>query len=274
MNDPVVPEAPPAAPVESGNPNPSPSPTPNPAPAGNADAGTWEREKRGLIGETQKERQARQRLEGELTSLRSQHELAQKRIQSLAGINPKSDQESEDEAIRQAFADKFPDLASLTKEDIEALRNVGTQTASLKASQDAMWKKHTIQVLGSIHTKVAERLNADVKDITERQKSSLRREYLAFIEENQYAGKDYISRHEDGDESLFDEFVDAYMKDWEDPIRRKVTSTEINRSRPLPSGKGRSIATSGATKIDFTNEKNVQDAAVDAFLSGGGRFGQ
>jgi hypothetical protein len=265
----AIPEATPAAPVAA------PVTTPAPAPAGNQ-AGDWdrERERKGLIGETQKERQARQRLEGELNTLKAQHEIATKRIQALAGVNPKSEQEAEDAAIREAFASKFPHLAELTAEDIQALRDQRSQTAALKASTDAMWKKHTTQVMNSIHAKVADRLNGDVKDLTDRQKMTLRREYIAFIEENHAAGKDYVGRHEEADEALFDEFVDAYLKDWQEPIRRSVTSTEINRQRPLPTGRGRSIATTGAKSIDFNDRKKTEDAAVEIFQNLGGRFGQ
>jgi hypothetical protein len=236
-------------------------------------SGEWERERRGLIAETQKERQARQKYEQDYKALQTQHEQAQKRIQALAGVNPKSEQETQDEEIRRAFAEKFPELATLTKEDIEAIREMRNQTAQLTASTQAMWKKHTTQVMNAIHEKVADKLGSDVKSLSDRQKASLRREYIAYIEEHQIAGQDYVSRHEDADESLFDEFVEAYLKDWQDPIRRSVTSTEINR-RPLPSGKGRSIATTGPKKIDFKNEKSVQDAAVEAFLAHGGGFGQ
>lgn len=262
-----------AAPVADPNPNPSSTPTPPPAPAGN-DAGNWEREKRGLIAETQKERQARQKYEQEATAYRSQFEQAQRRIQALAGVNPRSEQEAEDEAIRAAFAQKFPHLADLTPEDVQALRDSQQQNAQLKASTDAMWKKHTNQVLNSIHAKVAERLNGEVKDLTPVQKATLRREYIAYIEDNHGVKGDYIGRHEDGDESLFDEFLDSFMGAWQEPIRRSVTSTEIGARHPLPSGKGRSIATSGGTAIDFKDEKKVQEAAVDVFKRFGGRFGQ
>lgn len=244
----------------------------NPGSTGNG-SGDWERERRGLIAETQKERQARQKYEQEVAALRAQNDQAMKRIQALAGVNPKSESEAEDEAIKAAFAAKFPHLAELTQEDIEAIRTMREQTGRLTASEQAMWKKHSTQVMNSIHGKVAERLGGDVKDLTDRQKSSLRREYLAFIEENQMAGKDYISRHEDGDETLFDEFVETYLKDWQEPIRRSVTSTEIGRRPALPSGKGRSIAATAPKKIDFKDEKQVQDAAVEVFQKYGGSFG-
>ena len=245
----------------------------NPGSTGNG-SGDWEREKRGLIAETQKERQARQKYEQQVAALTAQNEQATRRIQALAGVNPKSEHEVADEEIRRAFAEKFPELATLTKEDIEAIREMREQTGRLAASEQAMWKKHTTQVMGAIHSKVAEQLGGDVKDLTDRQKSSLRREYLAFIEENQMAGKDYISRHEDADETLFDEFVETYLKDWQEPIRRSVTSTEVGRRPALPSGRGRSIAATAPKKIDFKDEKQVQDAAVEAFQKYGGVFGQ
>lgn len=267
------PTTPTPAPAGDGTPNATPNATPTPAPAGD-DAGKWDRERRGLIGETQKERAARQKLEGELNTLRAQHEQATKRIQALAGVSPRSAEETDDEEVRAAFKAKFPHLAELTAEDIQAIREQKSMTQQLKASTDAMWKKHTNQVIGSIHSKVADRLNSDVKDLTERQKQTLRREYIAFIEQGVAEGKDHLGRHEDGDEALLDEFVDAYLKDWQDPIRRSVTSTEANRPRPLPSGRGRSIATTQAPKIDFKNEKSIQDAAVEAFTRHGGSFGQ
>jgi hypothetical protein len=241
--------------------------------ASTGQSGDWERERRGLIAETQKERQARQKHEQEVITLRAQVEQSTKRIQALAGVNPKSENEVADEEIRRAFAEKFPELATLTKEDIEAIRTMREQTGRLAASEQAMWKKHTTQVMGSIHGKVAERLGGDVKDLTDRQKSSLRREYLAFIEENQMAGKDYIGRHEDADDSLLEEFVETYLKDWQEPIRRSVTSTEVGQRRALPTGRGRSIAATAPKKIDFKDEKQVQDAAVEVFQKYGGVFG-
>lgn len=259
------------APAGEGTPNPTPSPNPNPAPAGNQ-AGDWEREKTGLIRETQKERVARQKAETEFATLKAQHEIAVKRINALAGVNPKSDAEAEDEEIKAAFKSKFPHLADLTAEDIQAMREMRQQSASMKASQDAMWRKHTTQVLNSVHDKVSERLGGG--ELSERMKSTLRREYVSFLEENQAQGKDYVTRHENGDDALLDEFVDAYLKEWQEPIRRSVTSTEVNRQRPLPNGKGGNVKLSGSPKkIDFKDPKAVEDAAVEAFKSYGGVFG-
>jgi hypothetical protein len=259
------------APAGEGTPNPTPSPNPNPAPAGNQ-AGDWEREKTGLIRETQKERVARQKAETEFATLKAQHEIAVKRINALAGVNPKSPSEAEDEEIKAAFKAKFPELASLTADDISAIREMRAQQSSLKAGQDAMWRKHTTQVLNSVHDKVSERLGGG--ELSERMKSTLRREYVSFLEENQATGKDFITRHENGDETLLDEFVDAYLKEWQEPIRRSVTSTEVNRQRPLPNGKGGNVKLSGTPKkIDFKDPKAVEDAAVEAFKSYGGVFG-
>lgn len=245
--------------------------TQTPASTGNNNSGeTWERERRGLIGETQKERAARQKIEQDHNTLKAQYETAIKRINALAGINPKSQGETEDEEIRAAFAAKFPHLAELTPEDIQAIRDTRQQTSALKASTDAMWKRHTNQVLSSLNTQVSEKLGGG--DLSTRQKDMLRREYIAFIEEGQAAGKDYISRHESADESLIEEFVDAYLKEWQEPIRRSVTSTEINRQRPLPSGRGRGAPPTAPVKIDFSNPKAVEDAMVASFKNHGGTF--
>ncbi len=245
--------------------------TQNPASTGNNSGETWEREKRGLIGETQRERAARQKAESDFQSLKTQYELATKRINALAGINPKTQSETDDEEIKAAFAAKFPHLAQLTAEDIEAIRETRQQSTQLKASSDAMWKRHTNQVLSTLNTTVADKLGGG--DLSPKQKDTLRREYIAYIEEGQAAGKDYISRHEAGDETLIEEFADAYLKEWQEPIRRSVTSTEINRpTRPLPNGKGRNIAVQQPKKIDFTNDKAMEDAAVEVFKAHGGTF--
>lgn len=246
------------------------TPPPTPPPAGNDEAGKWATEKKGLIGETQKERAARQQVEQKFATLQAQYAEATKRISALAGITPKSQSETDDEEIKAAFRAKFPELASLTQEDIDAIRETRQQAGQLKASTEAMWKRHTNQVLTTLNESVAERLGGG--DLSPKQKDMLRREYVAYIEEGQREGKDLISRHEAADETLIEEFVDAYLKEWQEPIRRSVTSTEINRTRPLPIGKGRTIATTAPKKIDFTDEKAVQNAAVESFLNNGGTF--
>lgn len=246
--------------------------TQNPASTGNNSGETWEREKRGLIGETQRERAARKDAEQKFATLQAQYETATKRINALAGINPKSQSETEDEEIKAAFAAKFPHLAQLTEEDIQAIRETRQQTTQLKASTDAMWKRHTNQVLTSLNSSVAERLGGG--DLSAKQKDTLRREYIAYIEAGQADGKDMISRHEAADETLIEEFVTAYLNEWQEPIRRSVTSTEINRTRPLPNGKGRTIATQQPKKIDYSDNKAVENAAVEVFLANGGAFGR
>jgi hypothetical protein len=44
-----------------------------------------------------------------------------------------------------------------------------------------MWRKHTTQVLNSVHDKVSERLGGG--ELSERMKSTSRREYVSFLEE-------------------------------------------------------------------------------------------
>lgn len=236
-------------------------------------SGDWERERQGLLRETQKERQARQRFEGEVNNFKTQLEQANKRIAALAGVTPKSQEEQDDEEIRRRFSEKFPHLAELTEDDIKAIRENRQHSERLLASERAMWTRHGNQMLAGVHNRIAEALGGEAKDLTDRQKNSLKREYLAFIEEHAMAGKNYIERHEAGDETLLDEFAQSYLKDWQDSIRRSVTSTEVGQRPPLPSGKGRSIASTGPRKIDFNDEKKTQDAAVDVFKSYGGRFG-
>jgi outer membrane protein TolC len=175
---------PPPTPAPAGEGTP---PAPTPAPAGNAGQETWEREKRGLISETQRERAARQKSEGEFQTLKAQYDQSLKRINALAGINPKSQSETDDDEIKAAFAAKFPHLADLTPEDIQAIRETRAQTTQLKASTDAMWKRHTNQVLGTLNATVADKLGGG--DLSPKQKDTLRREYIAFIEAGQADGK-------------------------------------------------------------------------------------
>ena len=241
-------------------------PAPAPAP-GQADSGVWEKEKKGLLADIQKERQRYQTVDQERQKYQAELELERKRVQALSGVNPRNPAETEDAEIKAAFAAKFPHLAELTAEDIQTLRNLKGQQQQLQETTQNYWRNHGNQMVGRAETEVSELLG--ISELSDRQRKSLKREYISFLEDNE----GFLDRHEAGDEKLITEFAKQFVDDWREPVRRSITSNEIQRSRPVPSGRGRSVNVGGKKKIDFSNAKEVEDAMVASFQDHGGSFG-
>jgi hypothetical protein len=96
---------------------------------------------------------------------------------------------------------------------------------------------------------------------------------VTFIEENAETGA--LERHEAGDETLIEEFVKAFLEDWQESIRKSVVTQETSRSlRPVPRGGGRSVVVGQKKpKPNLSDPKQFEDAAVQSFLDNGGQFG-
>lgn len=240
-----------------------------PAPAGPT-AGEWEKERKGFLADLQKERQERQRLALAYQQTQSEYEQAQRRIQALAGVSPQDPQQAEDEAIRAALFARVPQLARLDEETVDRLIQIAEQGDNLNEAVNNHWKRHGTQMIGNAEEAILEELPG-VSELTERQKKRIAREYVAYIEDNAEQGA--LDRHEAGDPALVQEFVTAFLGDWKESIRRSVTTQEVGRNRPVPSGRGRSVNPGGKKAINFNDDKAVADAAVAAFLEHGGSFG-
>ena len=123
-------------------------------------------------------------------------------------------------------------------------------------------------MLDSVIDGVLQKVGGD--DLTARQKKAIVRYYVGEAESDET----FLTRHEQGDPTLVDEVVKAILEDWYEPARRSVTATEVQRTnRRVPRGADRSVGTTGKKKLDFKDQKAVEDAMVESFRSHGGQFG-
>ena len=271
MPDPVVTPEPVAG---GGNPNPTPepkadpnpNPNPNPRP-GAVDTSAWDKERAGFIADLKKEREQRQRIDTERQKYQSELEVERKRVLALSGVTPRRPEEQEDEEIKAAFAAKFPHLAELTAEDVKELRALKEDRSRFQEATNNHWANHGRRMIGSAQEQIADSLGGE---LTDRQRSRIAREYIAFVEEN--AANGALDRHEAADETFVQEFVKQFLGDWQESVRRSITTNEVARNRPVPSGRGRNVNIGGQKKIDFKDPKAVEDAMVAAFKDHGGSF--
>jgi membrane-associated HD superfamily phosphohydrolase len=227
----------------------------------------YDKEIAGLRNDLQKERRARQQYDADLKAAKAEVEAERRRVQALAGVTPKSQADQDDEAIKAAFAQKFPHLAGLTEEDVKAMREMREQQKTILANTEQQWKRHNQNVVNELKTLVSKEIGGT---LTERQTNKLVAAYVAAAE----ADEQFLQRHQNGDPELLKEFAAEWVEDFFEPARRKVTQQEVQRQRVVPSGKDRGIVTHGEKKIDVNDSKAVEDMLVKSFREKGGSFGR
>jgi hypothetical protein len=225
----------------------------------------YDREIAGFKADLIKERKARQQYETDLVAARAEVASERKRVQALAGVTPQSDQQVEEDAIKQRFAALYPHLADLTEEDIKAIREQRAVAGNLQETTQLFWRRHNHQVTADLRETLEKELGGKLSD---RQMARVISEYVREAENN----PEFLDRHENGDKSAISEFAKQLIEDWFEPARRKVTQQESQRFRPVPSGKDRGIVTQGEKKIDVNDPKAVEDLLVKGFRERNGEF--
>ncbi len=228
----------------------------------------WEKRFRGTENDLKKERAARQKYEGELKTEREALAAERKRVQALAGLTPKSDEETDTEAIRAQFAKLYPHLGALTAEDIEALRDVKKRQSDIDETNKHYWSQHRDKMFGQVHSAIEKAMGGG--ELSDRQRERINRAYALEAEQN----PEFLDRHSKGDPKLAEEFAKGWVEDFIEPARRNYTRTETSRFRPVPSGKDRGIVTHGQQKIDVNDSKAVEDVLVRGFRERNGEFGR
>lgn len=221
---------------------------------------------RGMLADIAKERKARQAAEKERDDRRAELEQERRRVQALAGVNPKSKEEEDEAAIRARLEHYYPYLKDLTADDIKAMRE---SQARLKGMEDATantWRAHGQKMLDSVTDGVQKALGGK---LSERQ---INRIQAAYVEEAK-ADPKFLQRHEAGDPKLIQEFVTGWMEDFVEPGKRQALAAEVARRPRVPGGKDRSIVGAGEKPIDVKDDKAVEDLLVKAFRDKGGQFG-
>src|ERR1035437_6453377 len=235
--------------------------------AADAQKSGWETEKRAFIADLQKERKQRQDFERQFAT--SQGELAaeKRRVAALAGVNPQSQDEVDADAIRRQFGQYFPDLANLSKDDIDAIKELREQAAQMREASEQGYRRQGKQTLTAVVNAVTKEFGGTLSD------RQARRVQLAFVNECE-SDPAFLARYDQGDETVIPEFVKTYVEDFFEPARRKVTQSEVERQRRVPSGRDRSVAGLGGKKIDYSNDKSFGDALVESYKSPGGAYGE
>jgi hypothetical protein len=222
---------------------------------------------RGILADLQKERKARQDFERQANSYRTQYEAERQRVQALAGLRTPTETEAEANLVRQRLGQIIPGLEGLTKEDIQALRDLRTQGAQFQAAEERRNFLAGRQTLDAVIAGITKEVGGT---LTERQSNRVKRAFISELE----ADPELLDRYDNGDPNVIPEFIKQYAEDFFEPARRKVLANEVDRQRKVPSGRDRSIASTGGKKIDFNNPKAVEDALVESFKSHGGAFGE
>lgn len=222
---------------------------------------------KGILADLKKERQARQEYERQNVQFRAELDAERRRVQALAGVTPQSEQEQEAEQIRGRFKQLFPELAELTSEDIQALRQLKEQASGIQEATTHHYKLHGRKMLDAVGVAVAKSVGGT---LSPRQLARLEAAYVREAETR----PEFLARHDSGDTKLIEEFAKEWIDDWFEPARRRVTQSELERQRRVPSGRDRSVAAQGGKKIDFNNPKAVEDAMVEAYVGHGGGFGE
>ena len=227
----------------------------------------WETEKRAFIADLQKERKQRQDYERQVATYQGELAAEKRRVQALAGVNPQSKDEVDADAIRKQFGQYFPDLANLSKEDIDAIKELREQAAQMREASEQGYRRQGKQTLTAVVNAVTKEFGGTLSD------RQARRVQLAFVNECE-SDPAFLARYDQGDETVIPEFVKTYVEDFFEPARRKVTQSEVERQRRVPSGRDRSVAGPGGKKIDYSNDKSFGDALVESYKSHGGAYGE
>src|SRR5688572_31169360 len=131
----------PASPAPGTNPNP-------PAPAPGSNGGEdWEKRFKGIQGDLQKERQARQKYDADLKAARAELEAEKRRVQALVGVDTPSAEEAELESIRARAGQALTPAwilkqLGLTQEEFDEIKESRKDRSRLADIEKHYWGKH------------------------------------------------------------------------------------------------------------------------------------
>ena len=229
---------------------------------------------KGIQADLAKERKARQGYEQKLQQQDIQYkaELAaeRKRIAALAGINVPSPEEAEADDIRQrlgkvATSEWLLSQLGISKEELADFKAAREDRSRLSDMEKHYWGKHGQLMVSQVTKALAKEYGGE---LTKRQADTIAQAYVLRAQ----ADPEFLQRHEDGDDALVTDFAKEWLEDWYEPARRRITATEVDRFRRVPSGKDRNLVTTGEKKIDVNDAKQVEDLLVAGFKERGGQF--
>ena len=229
-------------------------------------AAKWEDDPRakGMLADLQKERKARQDWERRAAEHEALFTERDRQLQAVIGNRTPSADEAVDRQIRERIEQMYPVLGKLTEAQLDKLMSVADRGDQFDTFTNAQWTRSNKQMIEGVYADIAK----DVGELNDTQKRRINALYVSEAESN----PEFLQRHEAGDPTLAKEFVKGYLADFVEPVRRKVTATEVNRARSVPFGKDRSIPGKTDKTIDVTDNKAVEDLLVAGFKERGGEF--
>lgn len=220
-----------SAPANGAAPDPKVSPGAGDKPAASQPEYKWEDDTRtkGQLADLQKERKARQEYEKRVADYESKLTEERRRVAALTGNTPPDPKQADSDLVRAKILELMPELADLG--------SISEMRAALEEQQVQGHANHSRRMMEQIHKGIS----AEYGDLSDRQK---RRINAAYLYENQ-SNPEFHARHNQGDPALVAEFVKEMIEDLVDPIKRKVTTSEAARFRPVPGGRDRSTPLKG-----------------------------
>lgn len=190
---------------------------------------------------------------GKLKDLESQIAERDRKIAALAGVQPVDPKTQKAEQVKEAFLEMFPQfkhLANLSDEQMQALLQTPQRVGQATEAESREWARHGKTQLNSLYSSVADVIGADT--LNDDQKSDLKDSFASWFKskvqsELQATGGESsatLSKYEDGDQTLIEEFTKRYTANWVEPARRKLTQQTLTRTRPVPNSQGRAQVTS------------------------------
>jgi hypothetical protein len=191
----------------------------------------WEDDTRtkGTLADLQKERKARQEFQDAVAASKAEAAEWRRKVEALSGIVPPDPKQADTKLVRAKILELMPELADLG--------SIAEMKAAIEDQQVQGYASHSRRIMAQIHQGIA----AEYGDLTARQK---RRIDAAYLYENQ-SSPEFHARHNQGDPALVAEFVKEMIEDLVDPIKRKATTAEAARFRPVPGGRDRSTPLKG-----------------------------
>lgn len=228
------------------------------------------------FNEVNTQAQRARELETQLATTRSQ-------IAALTGSQPSDANTQKAEQVKEAFFNLpgmgvFRKFATLSDEQIDKLLKVPDQIEHTTQNEQRAWQRHGNEQITYIASGVAEALGSEALD--EDQQYDLRVAFKSWITKKGQAEIDTtgnspsLSRYEQGDKKLLDEFVTAYTKRWVEPARRQNAASVQSRVRQVPSSAGRSQVSTVQRPTEFKSLDERIEYAAKLATERGAQFGR
>lgn len=190
----------------------------------------------------------------------------ERQLHIMTGGKPVDPEEAELEQIRARVVQLFPVLGKLTEEQLDKVLGLAEQQDSVQDSNVKIWRNHATTMLNGVYGEIEKGLGGG--ELSDRQRQKI---YLAY-RERAANDQDFLTRHEDGDQKLIQEFAKEWLDDFVEPARRMATQSQIERGRRVPSGGRTGPVASQKPKLNLADDDVFGEALLAEVREKGGQF--